>query len=190
MSLVATPADWQRTLADLDFPTQLFIDGKFASSASGRTLPCVSPDLGDRAVRSRRRGTPGDIDRAVASARRAFDSGAWSLASPRERKQTLLCPRVLLTAHQDELALLMTADMGKATLGDSPFRDRFGRGATREYFAEAIDKVRERWPATPAKALGYVTREPIESWVPWSRGTTRSSCQPGSSRPPSQPATA
>ena len=62
-------------------------------------------------------GDSADVDRAVAGARAAFESGAWSRLAPKKRKRVLQKLAGLMSEHAEELALLETIDMGK------PIRD-------------------------------------------------------------------
>lgn len=54
-----------------------------------------------------------DVDRAVASARAAFDAGAWSRIDPADRKSILFAFADLIEAHADELAITEAVDAGK-----------------------------------------------------------------------------
>jgi malonate-semialdehyde dehydrogenase (acetylating)/methylmalonate-semialdehyde dehydrogenase len=60
--------------------------------------------------------TVGDVDRAVAAARAAFP--AWRGTSPIVRARALFSLREVLVDHHEELAELVTLDMGK-TIGDA-----------------------------------------------------------------------
>jgi len=68
-------------------------------------------------------GGPGDVDAAVRGARRA--QVAWGETPPQVRARALYRLRDVLDAHRDELAALVTRDMGK-TLPDA--RAEVGRG--------------------------------------------------------------
>jgi phenylacetaldehyde dehydrogenase len=57
-------------------PRQLFIDGKWAGAASGKTFETPDPATGETLARVAE-GDAEDIDRAVRAARRAFDEGPW-----------------------------------------------------------------------------------------------------------------
>ena len=54
-----------------------------------------------------------DIDRAVATAREAFESGVWSKAAPAQRKAVLLRLAQLIDDNAEELALLEALEAGK-----------------------------------------------------------------------------
>ena len=88
--MTATTAHTWRERAELvEIPRQAFIDGEFADPASGETFKCVSP-IDGRALGEVASCGAADVDRAVAGARAAFDSGVWSQRAPKERKRGLL----------------------------------------------------------------------------------------------------
>ncbi|MCX5796182.1 MAG: aminobutyraldehyde dehydrogenase [Elusimicrobia bacterium] len=68
---------------------------------------------------------PRDVDRAVASAKKAFDSGVWSGRSPAERAALILKWAALIEANLAALAELESRNTGKplklARDGDIPF---------------------------------------------------------------------
>jgi betaine-aldehyde dehydrogenase len=63
---------------------KIYIDGQWVASTGTGTIEVVSPHT-EQVIATVPDGTPGDMDRAVAAARRAFDSGDWSRTSPSER---------------------------------------------------------------------------------------------------------
>jgi aldehyde dehydrogenase (NAD+) len=63
---------------------KIYIDGQWVRSTGTGTIEVVSPHT-EKVIATVPDGTPGDMDRAVAAARRAFDSGEWSRTSPSDR---------------------------------------------------------------------------------------------------------
>lgn len=104
--------DWIGKAAAIRFRDKAFIDGKFVAARSGRTFASTNPATGETLAEVASCGEE-DIDLAVASARRAFASGAWSRATPGHRKEVLLRLAQLLRQNLHELALLESLDMGK-----------------------------------------------------------------------------
>jgi acyl-CoA reductase-like NAD-dependent aldehyde dehydrogenase len=110
-----------------------------------------------------------DIDAAVASARAAFESGAWAKQSPKARKKVLLRFAQLIQENLEELALLETLDTGK------PIRDSLNVDIPAtvnciQWFAEAVDKIYDEVAPTDPRALALITREPlgvVGAIVPW-----------------------
>jgi len=74
-----------------------------------------------------------DVDRAVEAARLA--QPGWRAVPPQQRARAVLALRDVLVAHRDEVAALVTADMGK-TLGDASAE--VGRGIESVESAAAI----------------------------------------------------
>ena len=66
----------QPNLVNLAHPDQLFIGGAWVKPSSGNTITLVSPATEAR-LGSVAAAANGDVDRAVAAARQAFDTGPW-----------------------------------------------------------------------------------------------------------------
>ena len=90
---------------------RLLIDGKWVDAASGRSFATYNPANGEH-LADLAEGGKEDVDRAVAAARRAFDSSAWRRSRPAERQALLLRLADLLDRHAEELFRLDTLDMG------------------------------------------------------------------------------
>ncbi|MGE8656982.1 MAG: aldehyde dehydrogenase [Achromobacter sp.] len=159
---------WQARADALTLRGQAYIDGAYVDAADGATFAATSPIDGRKLADVAACGAA-DVDRAVAAARRAFESGVWSGLAPRERKTRLLRLAQLITEHTEELALIETLDMGK------PIRDAlaFDLPETAHCYAwygEAIDKRYDEIAPTGGNALATVTREPlgvVAAVVPW-----------------------
>ncbi len=67
---------WDDQARRLGYRNQCFIGNRFISAASGKTLTCMNPATGQR-LTAVSAGGKEDIDRAVKSARAAFDKGGW-----------------------------------------------------------------------------------------------------------------
>jgi acyl-CoA reductase-like NAD-dependent aldehyde dehydrogenase len=149
------------------FHRQAFIDGQFVDAQSGETFACVSPLSGQTLAEVAACDGP-DVDLAVAAARRVFEAGTWSDATPRARRETMLKLAELLEEHAEELATMITLDMGKPitdALDDAPSAAECLR-----YYAEALDKVYGEIGPTGPEGLALMTQEPlgvIGVVVPW-----------------------
>ena len=166
----ATPGltDWLERAALVAPRNQLFIDGAFVPAASGRTFQDVAGRDGSVITRVAEGGEE-DVQRAVASARRAFDDGRWASASPARRKAVLLKLAQLMRDNVEELALLESLDAGKP-IRDTLSVDIPSAAKTIQWYAEAIDKLYGEVGPTGPDALSLVTREPIgvvAAIVPW-----------------------
>ena len=151
---------------DLRLPSRAIIGGD-AVEAYG-VFDNIGPRDG-RVLNSVARCDGGDVDRAVASARAAFEDGRWRNQAPRDRKKVLFRLAELMEAHAEELALLETLDMGKP-IADSRGSDLPGSIGTVRYYAEALDKIYgEVGPHHPGR-ISWAVHEPlgvIGAIVPW-----------------------
>lgn len=68
----------------IKFPTQLFIDGEFVNSDSGKVLTLINPS-DESEICKVQSASPTDVDKAVKAAKKAFEQGEWSKISARER---------------------------------------------------------------------------------------------------------
>ena len=155
-------------------PRQLFIDGSWADAASGRTFETPNPATGETLARIAE-GDAEDINRAVAAARRAFETGPWSRMSPSERGRIIWRIGDLILEHVEELAQLESLDNGKpyavAAAADVPLAaDLF------HYMAGWATKIEGNTinisvPYMPgANFHSYTLREPIGvvgQIIPW-----------------------
>src|SRR5437870_7087236 len=138
---------------------QLFINGKFTDSQSGKTFESVSPH--DRSVVAVvAEGDKPDIYAAVAAARGAYE-GVWAATPPGERAKLLLKIADLLEANSAELGRLETLDMGMPMLMTSSMgaisADVF------RYWAGMATKLHGLTspPMRPGEYLGCKLREPV-----------------------------
>jgi phenylacetaldehyde dehydrogenase len=90
----------------------MLIGGKWVPAASGQTFETYDPATGD-VLATVPRGSSEDIDRAVKTARAAFEDGPWPRMSPSERGRAIHRLGDLILEHGDELATLETLDNGK-----------------------------------------------------------------------------
>src|SRR5438552_3151278 len=148
--------------------TQLFVDGQWQQATSDTVLPVINPSTGkpfaEMACASR-----ADVDRAVAAARRALETGPWSTMTGFQRRSLLLAFAREVRAATEVLGELTTDDMGMPL--------SFTRGAVEvsadylEYFAGWADKIGGETVPTPTPgALDYTIRHPVgvvAAIVPW-----------------------
>lgn len=161
-------SDWHALAAALHIDGRMLVDGQRQHAADGDTFDCRSP-LDGRSLGPIARGRQADVNLAVATARRAFECGAWSHKPPAVRKKILQRWSELILANKEELALLETLDMGK------PIRESLGvdvPSAARciQWFAEAADKCYGEVAPTGPAALALITKEPVGvvgAIVPW-----------------------
>ena len=147
---------------------QMFINGAFVDAASGETFEDISP-RGQRLIANVASGDSEDVNRAVSAATKSFEAGVWSAMNPRDKKAIMLKWADLIRAHQEELGLLETMDVGKP-ISDSLNVDVMGAARTIQWYGEALDKTYDEIAPAPRNALAMITREPlgvIGAIVPW-----------------------
>ncbi len=93
-------------------PASLFIDGSWQPAADGATREIRCPADGSLVGHVSEAGTA-DVERAIASARAAFDGGAWSRTAAPERGDLLLRVADGLVERKAEFARAETLDTGK-----------------------------------------------------------------------------
>jgi len=93
-------------------PRKMLVGGRWVEAASGKTFDTYNPATGGVLARVAGRDRR-DVDRAVAAARKAFESGPWPDMLPAERAQLLWKLADLIDQHHEELAELETLDNGK-----------------------------------------------------------------------------
>lgn len=87
-----------------------YIDGKWVKGSTGATFPSLNPANESVLAEIHAAGTP-DVDLAVEAASRAFDP--WRLTPAPLRGELLYRVGELLKQHKEDLARLLTQDMGK-----------------------------------------------------------------------------
>jgi len=90
----------------------LFINGEYIPADSGKRIPVIDPATG-ATIATVSDASSADVDKAVQSAREAFDSGVWSDMPPYEREKRLLKLADLIEANAEELQHLIVCENGK-----------------------------------------------------------------------------
>ncbi len=160
--------DWRRAAAAVVPECRLFLDGDYVDALDGATFAAESARDGGVLAKVAAGSAP-DVDRAVASARAAFDDGRWRNLPPRQRGRVLIRLAELIGEHRDELALLETLDVGKP-IGESLRVDVPAAADVFAWYGEAIDKSYDAVAPVGPDALALVTREPlgvVGAVVPW-----------------------
>jgi succinate-semialdehyde dehydrogenase/glutarate-semialdehyde dehydrogenase len=102
-------ATQERTVVD-EVPTQLFIGGEWRDASGGATLDVEDPSTGE-VLTSVADATPEDAKAALDAA--CAVQAEWAQHPPRERGEILRRAYETLIERADDLALLMTLEMGK-----------------------------------------------------------------------------
>ncbi|MEV4547645.1 aldehyde dehydrogenase [Nonomuraea wenchangensis] len=89
----------------------LFIGGEWVAPAGTGTIDVISPHT-EEIVGRVPDSTAADVDRAVASAREAFDHGPWPRMTFAERAEVIARLAAIYNERQSEMAQLITEEMG------------------------------------------------------------------------------
>src|SRR6202161_4446103 len=147
-------------------PTTLYIGAEWRQAATGGTLPVEDPATGE-SIAEVADATPQDPRAALAAA--AGAQVAWAPTAPRERGEILRRAYELLVERTDELALVMTLEMGKA-LGESRAELSYAAEFLRWFSEEAV-RIHGRYMTNTTGAGRILTmRQPVGPCVvvtPW-----------------------
>jgi aldehyde dehydrogenase (NAD+) len=148
--------------------TQLFVGGAWVDAGSDRTLPVEDPSTG-KTIAEMACASRADVDRAVASARAALESGPWSTMTGPARRSLLLAFAREVRESAQQLGEVTTDDMGMP-LGLTIAASTVGADYI-EYFAGWADKIGgHTLPSGMPGALDYTIRHPVgvvAAIVPW-----------------------
>ncbi len=160
--------DYKAIAAKLSLNHQAFIDGKFCDASDGNTFETLNPANGEIIARVAHCGQK-DVDRAVSAARRSFNDGVWSRATPEHRKEVLLKLADLVRRDHVELAVLESLDTGK-TITDCLHEIGTEVPKFFQWYAELADKIFGKVAPSAQDALALVVKEPVGvvgAIVPW-----------------------
>lgn len=151
----------------IDHEVTPFLDGAMSASESEAAFDVINPSNGQRCL-SIPVGCQADVDRAVASARRAFDDGRWGEAPPSFRKKTLHRLADLIEAEAAALDALDASEMGKPV--SEARANAAEAGALMRFYAEAVDKVTGDVYGSDKNSFVVQRRVPrgvVAAVVPW-----------------------
>jgi len=132
---------------------EFYIGGQWVAPASARTLDVFDPAT-EQAVAAIAAGDSVDVDRAVAAARRAFES--WSQSSVAQRIALLTRIEQGFQARQADLCRAMSQEMGVPITAAGTIH--FGSGPA--HLKETI-RVLERFAFDELRGKTLITHEPI-----------------------------
>jgi aldehyde dehydrogenase (NAD+) len=149
----------------------LYINGEWCDPADGATFTVTAPATGEPLASVASAG-PADVDRAIAAARMAFDSGPWPHSSPAERARVLTELTAMLEDRAFALAEIDAREGGvpirKTTYNDVTLAIEIFRT-----FAEIARRPPYEplpWTDMPSVSWNFVWREPIgvcAQIIPW-----------------------
>ena len=147
----------QETTVVEQVPTGLFIGGQWREAQGGARIEVEDPSTGEVLTTV--------ADATVADGKAALDAAvdaqpAWARTAPRDRGEMLRSAFEVITARKDELALLMTLEMGKP-LSESLAEITYGAEFFRWFSEEAV-RISGRWSVAPNGATRLLTmRQPV-----------------------------
>jgi succinate-semialdehyde dehydrogenase/glutarate-semialdehyde dehydrogenase len=147
-------------------PTELFVGGEWRAASGGGTLPVEDPATGET-IAEVADAQPEDAMAALASAAQAQER--WGEHPPRERGEILRRAYEALSARVEELALLMTLEMGKS-VAESRAEIAYAAEFLR-WFSEETVRIHGRYMVnTTGKGRILTMRQPVGPCVfvtPW-----------------------
>jgi len=138
-------------------PKGLLRNGSWVDASTGKTLGVVDPSTGEVLVEV--------ADASVEDARAALDAAvaaqpAWAATPPRERGEILRRTFELMTERNEELALLMTLEMGKP-IAESRAEVAYAADFFRWFSEEAV-RLDGSWSTAPDGKSRIVTmKQPV-----------------------------
>lgn len=154
-----TAAEYKAIAAELQLPTNAFVDGSFRPGNAGKTFKTINPATGETLAEVAACDVS-DVDHAVVKAREAFEDGRWRNRSPSERKAVLQQFAKLLENNRHELAVMESLDSGKP-IRECQTVDVPDTIHTIRWHAELIDKLYDNTAPVAANTLAMIVREPI-----------------------------
>jgi succinate-semialdehyde dehydrogenase/glutarate-semialdehyde dehydrogenase len=158
-------ADQERTVVD-SAPHQLFIGGEWRDASGGATLSVEDPSTGESLVEIAD-ATPDDAKAALDAAVAVQEE--WAAHPPRERGEILRRAWETINERVDELALLMTLEMGKPiaeSKAEITYASEFFR-----WFAEEAVRIEGRFATAPNGQGRLITMKqpvgPCYAITPW-----------------------
>lgn len=151
-----------RSLSHLvDAERHLLIDGEWFRAADGGSIPIEDPSVSE-VVGHLSSATEGDVDRAVAAARVAFEDGRWTGLSGQDRSKLIWQLSNVIEENVEELARLDSLDMGmpialaKSFIAEAIKAYRYYAGWSDKIYGSSI----EIGPSA-SRFHGYTRKEPV-----------------------------
>ncbi len=137
--------------------TDFYIDGRWVAPAVPKDFSVINP-ADEQPFATISLGSATDVDKAVAAARRAFES--WSLTSREERLELLEKLAALYEANAEQMARTISREMGAPITLASKAQGPAGLGHIRSFIKELKDFSFEH-PLRPDVTGEHIVLEPI-----------------------------
>ena len=148
--------------------TKLLINGEWQAAESGKTFDTINP-ANEEVIAKVAEADKADVDKAVAAARQAFETGPWRKMSASERGRLMYKLADLIEQNLDELAALETLDNGKP-IRESKYADLPLTIACYRYYAGWADKIQGKTIPINGPYFCYTRHEPVGvagQIIPW-----------------------
>jgi aldehyde dehydrogenase (NAD+) len=163
-STASIPAETKVALPEL----KLLVNNRWVASESGRTFATINPSTGEEICQVAE-ADAADVDKAVDSARAAFEHGPWRKMRASERGRLLHRLADLIEKNAEQLAFLESLDNGKA-VSVARVVDVPKTVACYRYFGGWADKVHGKTIPIDGDFLCYTRHEAmgvVGQIIPW-----------------------
>jgi betaine-aldehyde dehydrogenase len=146
---------------------KLYINGEWREAESGAYFPVFDPST-EEVIAEVPDASSADVDRAVAAAREAFDSGPWSQTTAQDRGRVLFRLAERIRKEAPKLAEVEARNSGKPIV-EAEY-DMNDTATCFEYYGGLATKILGHVNPVPDNALSLSLREPIgvaAQIIPW-----------------------
>src|ERR1041384_4957501 len=146
---------------------QLFINGDWVESVSGKTFPVYDP-ASEEVIAQVTEANAEDVNRSVAAARAAFEEGPWAATTPQERGRVLFRLADKILQNSAMLAELECRNTGKPMV-EAEY-DINDVATCFEYYGGLATKILGYVNPVPDNAVSLTLKEPIGvagQIIPW-----------------------
>lgn len=159
---------WRALAAAVPTSFGMWEGGAWTDATSAETLPLRDPWTNEEFT-TVPAADSADVDRIVKNARSTFEVGVWSRMAPSARGRILIAWADLIERDADQLAVLISREMGKPVRDARDFEIASAVRNLR-WYGELADKLMDDSPRGLPDAVALVTREPlgvVAAITPW-----------------------
>jgi betaine-aldehyde dehydrogenase len=146
----------------------IYVGGEFIAPSGTGTIDVISPHT-EQVIAKVPDGTKEDVDKAVAAARKAFDTGPWPQLTPQERAGYISALSGLIQSRMDEWAGVISTEMG-SPFSFSQMGQVFASTMVLDFYAGLADTYHFEEVRNGIMGPALVRREPIgvaAAIIPW-----------------------
>jgi betaine-aldehyde dehydrogenase len=146
---------------------QMYINGEWVASQSGKTFPVYDPST-EEVIAQVPEANAGDVGRAVAAAKGAFEDGPWATTTAQDRGRVLFRLAEKIRQNLPMLAELECRNSGKPIV-EAEF-DINDAATCFEYYGGLANKITGSVNPVPDNALSLTLKEPVGvagQIIPW-----------------------